>query len=67
MIKYCSGCGSKYELTEQSIMFRDKDSLDCDICGAVLIKWNGACMWTAKLLKKNNLNLVSEEEKHIKK
>jgi len=29
---------------------RDKDSLECD-CGEIIIKWNGAVMYTAILVK----------------
>ena len=61
MLKYCNKCGSKYELTEHSIMFRDKDSLDCDICGEEIIRWNGGCIWSSKLLEKCTIPFASEE------
>lgn len=60
MIKYCEQCGSKYELTEYSIIFRDKNSLDCDICGQELFHWNGGCIWTSKLLEKGNKAVLYE-------
>lgn len=47
--RICS-CGAIYELVEHSIMMRDTDSEECDICGKELIHWNGGCIWTKKLL-----------------
>jgi|GEM_PF-4637189 len=29
----CPNCGSVYELTKQKIPVRDKDSIDCEVCG----------------------------------
>ena len=52
MIKHCEKCSSKYELTEHKLPIRDKDSLECDICGYKLHSWNGGCLWTSKLLEK---------------
>lgn len=49
-IKTCI-CGAKYEIHRYKIMTRDKDSLDCDICGRELMHWNGAEMFTSKLLE----------------
>jgi len=51
--KICGGCGAEYELTEHKSMFRDKDSIECDICGAKLFSWNGGCIWSKKLIKEN--------------
>lgn len=32
---------------------RDKDSIDCGVCGEKdIYSWNEAKMWTAKLIKK---------------
>ncbi len=48
----CPNCHSEYELTAFKIMFRDKDSIDCEVCGKEKIfSWNEAKMWTAKLVK----------------
>lgn len=52
MQEKCSRCGSLYELTKVKIPLRDKDFLECDICGAKLISWNGGLMYTKKLIKK---------------
>ena len=62
MIKYCEKCKSKYELQEHSIMFRDKDSLECDICNHELHRWNGGCIWTAKLIEKNQAYLENKTQ-----
>lgn len=56
-IKICSKCGAKYEIYKFKLIIRDKDSLDCDICGEQLMKWNGAEMFTSKLIEPKNTNL----------
>lgn len=48
----CSGCGSEYELTKYKIIIRDKDTINCSVCGKELKSWNGGEMWTSKLIKK---------------
>lgn len=55
----CPICGSKYELIKIQIIMRDKDSLDCQICGHEIISWNSGVMYNAKLIERN--------EKHKKK
>ena len=40
-IVICKNCGAKYSYKEQRIQMRDKDEEKCDICGHVLLKWNG--------------------------
>lgn len=37
----CPKCGAVYEVTEVKVMFRDKDSYECD-CGHVMASWNGS-------------------------
>ena len=32
---------------------RDEDSLECDVCGAVLMRWNGGTYYTSELIKRN--------------
>lgn len=48
----CSGCGSEYELTKYKIIIRDRDTIDCKVCGTELKRWNGAEMWTSELVTK---------------
>ena len=50
----CSKCGAEYALYKTKLITRDKDSEECDICGTTLISWNGAVMYTAKLIKKRD-------------
>lgn len=61
MTKICSKCGSVYELSEHKIIFRDRDSLDCDVCGATYMKWNGAVMFSGKLIKRGSCKPASEK------
>lgn len=50
-LKTCSNCGAKYEITRYKLIMRDRDSLECDICGQELMHWNGAEMFTSKLIE----------------
>lgn len=50
----CKQCGSTYWITSEHIRVRDKDSISCEVCGAVLIEWNEARVYDAKLLKRKD-------------
>ncbi len=50
--KTCEKCGSLYSITKIKLIMRDIDQIDCDVCGAELLKWNGAVMYTAQLVKR---------------
>ena len=43
-------CGRVWDLTKEKLIVREADSIECK-CGRILKKWNGACFWTAKLVK----------------
>lgn len=49
----CPRCGSKFELYKSKIPTRDKDSDECDVCGYILIEWNGGVMYRTKLIEKH--------------
>lgn len=53
MKRICPKCGAIYELTEVKTMVRDKDSLECNFCNEILIKWNGASFWIIEKVIKN--------------
>jgi rRNA maturation endonuclease Nob1 len=55
----CENCGSIYKIRAIKIPVRDKDSLDCTVCGEELKRWNEAKMWTAELIERH--------EKHLQK
>lgn len=59
-VETCEKCGSVYHLTGTHVPFRDKDSIDCDVCGTKLFSWNGSTMWEAvlKVRNQNHLNRV---------
>lgn len=46
----CPSCGRVWKIVKHKIIIRDKDSLKCD-CGHTLISWNGAVMYSSKLIK----------------
>lgn len=58
----CSNCGSRYRLTSNSIPFRDKDSIDCQVCGHELCSWNQAKIYYAALLERHENHKPSEEQ-----
>ena len=43
-------CGAVYLETRHRLMMRDKDSAECGLCGATLNQWNGAEMYSYKLV-----------------
>lgn len=43
-------CGRVWLLTQRKRAQRDKDDISCT-CGRILVRWNGGCVWTVKLLK----------------
>lgn len=56
----CSKCGSVYELTSTKIMFRDKDSLSCDVCNQVIHQWNEAKIWDARLVERKENHIAAD-------
>ena len=48
-------CNSLYQLNRIKLIMRDIDKESCDVCGEVLIEWNGAEMWTSKLLERGSV------------
>jgi predicted Zn finger-like uncharacterized protein len=46
----CPHCGSLYKLTKNHLPGRDKDSIECGICGKTLIEWNGATIFSNERL-----------------
>lgn len=43
-------CGAVYLETSHKLMMRDKDSAECSLCGETLKQWNGAEMYSYKLV-----------------
>jgi hypothetical protein len=43
-------CGRVWGLTKHSVIDRESDSIECK-CGRTLKRWNGACFWSAELVK----------------
>ncbi len=60
-IQTCNKCGSIYELLFTRSIMRDKDSIDCGVCGRELHKWSEAKIWEAKLIEKHENHLVKNK------
>ena len=50
--KTCSRCGSEYAISYYKLRLRDTDSIDCEVCGARLMEWSHARMYSAQLTKR---------------
>jgi len=50
--KTCPNCGSVFSITKHKLIMRDKDTIDCDVCGTELLSWNGAVMYSHKLVQR---------------
>ncbi len=47
----CDQCGSVYKVKSIKSPMRDKDSIDCQVCGEKdIYSWNEAKIWTAILI-----------------
>lgn len=51
----CPTCGSEYEIQRHKTMMRDKDSLNCEVCGQEIESWNGGVMFTSKITKRGTM------------
>lgn len=58
----CSKCGSIYELSYTRITMRDRDSIDCKVCGKELYSWSEAKIWEARLLEQHTNHVPTEPE-----
>ena len=52
----CKHCQSNYELHFDRLNWRDKDKIDCEVCGHELFSWNEAKSYTAKLIERGSTN-----------
>lgn len=53
----CEKCGSRFELTYNSVISRDKDYIRCSVCHDVLYEWDEAKIYTANLIEKKELHI----------
>ena len=62
----CPKCKSVYELTKHKSPSRDKDSIECEVCGTTIKSWDGGVFYTATLKSRNqNEADKSKENKNI--
>ncbi len=47
----CPKCKSEYRIHQGHVPMRDKDQINCDICGDLIKRWNGSRVFNAELLK----------------
>lgn len=58
----CEQCGSSYLLEEFRLPVRDRDSINCEVCGNKLKEWNEAKCWSATLLSRGSVVKNSDEK-----
>ena len=59
----CPQCGSLYEVTAEKIPQRDSDSIECTVCGAALMSWDGSTQYYKRLLRANPWPRTAPEAK----
>jgi predicted nucleic acid-binding Zn ribbon protein len=52
----CPACGSEYEIQQRKTMLRDRDSINCEVCGREIRSWNGGVMFTSKITKRGAIS-----------
>ena len=55
----CANCGSRYQMIGRSETQRDKDSINCNVCGWELHSWNAAVTWEARLIDRKENHLMA--------
>ena len=53
----CKKCGSLYKLRKMKLAARDKDKIICEVCGDILIAWNGAECYSEELITRKTNHL----------
>ena len=65
MEKYtCGVCGSEYELTSFHFPVRDKDSIECEVCGTTIKSWSSSRAWNSRLVKRGKIPPAHSGEIH---
>ncbi|MCI0586232.1 MAG: hypothetical protein L0323_05270 [Planctomycetes bacterium] len=47
---YTCNCGATYEVYSTTWPAPDPGKLTCNVCGSLIIEWNGCRTWSAKLV-----------------
>ena len=50
--KSCEYCGAAYEINEYYSSSREKNKINCEVCGNKLIGWSGGVMYEAYLISR---------------
>ncbi len=50
----CPHCQSQYHLNSERLNWRDKDSINCEVCGQELFSWSEAKIYTATLVERGH-------------
>lgn len=56
-------CGAKYKLSFIRIGQRDKDKLECDVCGQSIHSWNEGKIWTSKRIDDMSVEILKTKDK----
>jgi uncharacterized protein (DUF983 family) len=47
----CPHCGAIYEVTYTKVIFRDRDTANCKVCGEEMHSWNGSRIPSFRLIE----------------
>ena len=61
----CERCASVYRITSMPVLARRRDTLDCEVCGATLLRWTEAIEYYADLLERGPTRFDSRPEDPI--
>jgi len=50
----CQHCHSKFNLNSEKYNWRDKDSINCEVCNMELISWDGSTVYTSTLIERGD-------------
>ncbi len=50
--KSCEYCGAAYRIYEYLSDSKNKDKITCQICGSMLIGWNGSVVYSAEMISR---------------
>lgn len=56
-------CGAIYTLVKEILPYSECDSIECDYCGKILIKWHGGTNYYVENIKKedNKVKRIGEK------
>lgn len=61
MPRTCKHCGALYLIIEYRVHESSRDMIACSVCGAELLRWNGAHVFEARLVAHGKTDADDEQ------